>query len=121
LDLLTVEEALLEELETLIQGEILNVYHTAIVRANTSKGTNKTYNLNDFNLKETKRVLGIVNAACKQHPRSKIAITIKVKLSVKLSKPKPNPYKRKAPDTDPKNSSLILSSLLVIAEKKRSN
>jgi len=39
-------------------------------------------------------------------------------LSLKLSKPKPNLYKRKAPNTNPKNSSLIPSFLLVIAEKK---
>jgi len=63
LDLLTVKEALLEELETLRQREISNVYCIVIVRANTSKGTNKTYNLNDFSLRETERVLGIVNAA----------------------------------------------------------
>ena len=79
------------------------------------------HDLNDFSLGETERVLGMVNAARKQHPRSKIAITIEVKLSVELSKPKPNLHKRKAPDTEPKNSSPIPSSPPVIAEKKRSN
>ena len=86
-----------------------------------SRGTNKMHDLNNFSLRETKRFLGIVNAACKQHLRSKIVITIKVKLSVKLSKPKPNLYKYKVPNTNSKNSSLILSSLLVIIEKKRLN
>lgn len=119
LDLSTVEEALLEELETLVQGGISNIYCTAIVQANTSKGTNKIHNLNDFSLRETERVLGMVNAACEQHPCSKIVMTIEVKLSIELSKP--NLYKRKAPNTDPKNSSLTLSSLLVITEKKKSN
>jgi hypothetical protein len=118
LDLSIVEEALLEELETLVQGEISNIYRTTIVRANTSKGTNKIHDLDDFSFSETERVLGMVNAAREQHPRSKIAITIEVKLSVEL--PKPNPHKRKASDTDPENSSPIPSSPPVIIEKKKS-
>ena len=121
LDLSTVEEALMEELETLVQGEISNVYHIAIVQANTSRGTNKTHDLDNFSLGETERVLGMVNAACKQHLRSKIVMTIEVKLSVELSKPKPNLYKHKALNTDLENSSPIPSSLLVIIEKKKSN
>ena len=101
----------------------MNIQRTAIVRANTSRGTNKIHDLDDFSLRETERVLGMVNAAHDQHPRSKIAVTIEVKLTVELSKPKskPNPLKRKAPDTDPENSSPIPSSPPVIAEKKRSN
>ncbi|KAI9763100.1 MAG: hypothetical protein M1840_000912 [Geoglossum simile] len=61
LDLSIVEEALLEELETFIQGEVLNVHHTAIVQANTSRGTNKMHDLDDFSLGETERVLEMVN------------------------------------------------------------
>ena len=79
------------------------------------------HNLDDFSLGETERVLGMVNAAREQHPRSKIAITIKVKLSVELSKSKPNLHKRKAPNTDPENSSPIPSSPPVIIEKKKLN
>src|SRR5438045_5945859 len=105
-----VEEALLDELKTLVQGEILNIHHTAIIHANTSRGTNKMHDFDDFSLRDTECVLGIVNAACEQHPSSKIVMTIEVKLSVKLSKPKPNLQKCKASETDPENSSLILSS-----------
>ena len=110
LDLSMVEEALLDELKTLVQGEILNIHHTAIIHANTSRGTNKMHDFDDFSLRETECVLGMVNAAHEQHPCSKITITIEVKLSVKLSKPKPNLQKCKASETDPENSSLILSS-----------
>jgi hypothetical protein len=120
LDLSTVEEVLLEKFETLVHGEVLNICRTTIIRANTSRGTNKMHDLDDFSLKETECVLGIVNTACEQHPRSKIILTIEVKLSVELSNPKPKLQKHKVPDTDNKNSSLIPSSPLVIMEKKKS-
>jgi hypothetical protein len=120
LDLSTVEEVLLEEFETLVHGEVLNICRTAIIRANTSRGTNKMHDLDDFSLGETERVLGIVNTAREQHPRSKIILTIEVKLSVELSNPKPKLQKRKVPDTDNENSSPIPSSPPVIMEKKKS-
>jgi hypothetical protein len=79
------------------------------------------HDLEDFSLGETNRVLGLINAAHEQHPRSKIAITIEIKASVSISKAKSNSHKRKAPDTDLENSSPIPSSPPVSAEKKKSN
>jgi hypothetical protein len=112
--------AVLTEFETLVHGEVLNICRTAIIRANTSRGTNKMHDLDDFSLGETECVLGIVNTAREQHPRSKIILTIEVKLSVELSNPKPKLQKRKVPDTDNENSSPIPSSPPVIMEKKKS-
>jgi hypothetical protein len=66
-------------------------------------------------------VLGLINAAHEQHPRSKMAITIEIKVFVSISKAKSNSYKHKAPDTDLENSSLIPSSPPVPVEKKKLN
>ena len=121
-DLSIIEEALAIELETLAEGESFSILHrTAIIRANTIRATNRMHDLEDFSLGETNRVLGLINAAHEQHPRSKIAVTIEIKASVSISKAKSNSHKRKAPDTDLENSSPIPSSPPVSAEKKKSN
>jgi hypothetical protein len=121
-DLSIIEEALAIEFETLAEGESLSIlYQTAIIRANTIRATNRMHDLENFSLGETNHVLGLINAAHKQHPRSKIAITIEIKASVSISKAKSNSHKRKAPDTDLENSSLIPSSPPVLVEKKKSN
>jgi hypothetical protein len=119
LDLSIIEEVLLKELDILVQGEVTNFSRTVIVRANTSRGSNKIHDLDDFSLRETERVLGMVNAAREQHPRSNIVLTIEVKVSVQLSKP--NPHKRKASNPNPESSSPIPSSPPVVVEKKKSN
>jgi hypothetical protein len=122
LDLSMIEEVLVEELESLIEGENASILHqTVIVQANVSRAINRTHDLEDFSLGETDHVLRLVNAAREQHPCSKITMTIEVKVSVDIPKLKSKPHKCKAPDTDPENSSLIPSSLPVIVEKKKSS
>jgi hypothetical protein len=81
-DLSTIEEALLKELDSLVQGEVTNFSRISIVRANTSQGSNKIHDLDNFSFRETGRILGMVNTAREQHPRSNIILTIEVKVSV---------------------------------------
>lgn len=104
-DFLIVEEAFAGKLETLIEKESYKILRrTAVIRANTSRATNRTHDLEDFSFKETDRVLGLVNAAREQHPRSKIAVTIEIRISMDIFKPKSKPTlqkKRKASGTDP--------------------
>ncbi|KAI9865214.1 MAG: hypothetical protein M1813_002534 [Trichoglossum hirsutum] len=129
LDLLDLNKAICKEIDLLCKTKHYSTFNivrrTTFVSADRKKSIYKAHDLENFGLQQGRVLEHMLNSAKERYPLSKIILTFKietlastrpfVKLSVKLSS------KRKALETDEEGSSLPLSSLLAIHEKKKSN